>query len=126
MTSRSPSGAATSTQVSSNNKLAQRDWFRGSRLVPDGQPLADVYLKASRQCRKATLGGVIVFDKPAPPPGVNWTPIGPSVINSGFTAAGRVTCVLSGPAGTRVYAGAAAGGVWFSADGGRSWAPLDD
>jgi len=30
------------------------------------------------------------------------------------------------PGGNRVYAGAANGGVWFSANGGSDWSPLDD
>jgi hypothetical protein len=73
-------------------------------------------------------------EAPAPPGGagsVNWTPLGPSVIARG-QATGRPPCtgqiraLAVGPGGTRVYAGAANGGVWFTSDGGARWAPLDD
>src|SRR4051812_2770207 len=56
-----------------------------------------------------------------------WLPLGPSVLVEGGNAlrfAGRVRDVKRSPDGTRVYAAAANGGVWFSGDGGRSWAPL--
>lgn len=34
--------------------------------------------------------------------------------------------MVAGPNSSRVYAGAANGGVWFSADAGATWVPLDD
>jgi hypothetical protein len=39
---------------------------------------------------------------------------------------GRISAIAVGPNGSRVYAGAANGGVWFSSDGGANWNPLDD
>lgn len=129
MTSQSSTHAAATTAKEKEKngvKHERAEWFRRSRVGPHVRTLPGVYLKALRQRSKPGNGGVIVYDKPVPAPGVNWTPIGPSVINSGFTAAGRVTCLLAGPAGNRVYAGSADGGVWFSSDGGRTWTPLDD
>jgi len=69
------------------------------------------------------------------PPGqlgiVNWTSIGPSVVAHGQATthppvSGRIEAIAVGPAGARVYLGAANGGVWFSADAGATWSPLDD
>ena len=61
-----------------------------------------------------------------------WFPIGPTVMSNGQAGgnpnvAGRVLDVQVEPVkGQRLYAAAAGGGVWFSANGGRSWTPLDD
>ena len=47
-----------------------------------------------------------------------WQPIGPSNIG------GRVTCLACDPVQPdRLWAGSAGGGVWFSGDAGRTWAP---
>jgi hypothetical protein len=58
-----------------------------------------------------------------------WLPIGPSVILRGQASgsprvAGRVRDIKMSPDGSRIYAASANGGVWFSGDGGQSWAPL--
>src|SRR4029450_7674685 len=58
-----------------------------------------------------------------------WLPIGPSVILRGQASgsprvAGRVRDIKISPDGSRLYAASANGGVWFSGDGGQSWAPL--
>jgi hypothetical protein len=61
-----------------------------------------------------------------------WFPIGPSVMTHGQGAgdpnvAGRIRDLQVEPTqGMRIYAASATGGVWFSADGGQTWAPLDD
>jgi hypothetical protein len=125
--STTPVAATTAKEKEKNRVKHERaEWFRRSRVGPHVRTPPGVFLKAVRQRKKSGPGGVMIEDKPVPAPGLNWTPIGPSVINSGFTAAGRVTCLLAGPAGKRVYAGSADGGVWFSPDGGRTWTPLDD
>jgi hypothetical protein len=65
--------------------------------------------------------------QPGPGGSVNWTPIGPSVISDfGRPVSGRVTSIVVGPGGNRVYTAADNGGIWFSGDGGATWAPLDD
>jgi hypothetical protein len=61
-----------------------------------------------------------------------WFPIGPSSMTNGQAArspnvAGRIRDVQVEPAnGLRAYAASASGGVWFSADAGLTWNPLDD
>ena len=61
----------------------------------------------------------------------SWTPLGPSVQGKGDQTghpclSGRVTGLAVGPGGSRVYAGASNGGVWFSSDAGVTWTPLMD
>jgi hypothetical protein len=71
---------------------------------------------------------------PAPPGGpgsVNWTPLGPSVqAHSDATGnppvSGRVNGIAVGPSGMRAYAGTVDGGVWFTANGGILWQPLEE
>jgi len=61
-----------------------------------------------------------------------WFPIGPSVMTNGQAGghpnvAGRIRDLQVEPTqGLRAYAASAGGGVWFSADRGESWRPLDD
>jgi hypothetical protein len=61
-----------------------------------------------------------------------WFPIGPSVMVNGQATgnpnvAGRIRDLQVEPTqGLRVYAASASGGVWYSADRGVSWRPLDD
>jgi len=48
-----------------------------------------------------------------------WNLIGPTNIG------GRMTCAVTNPTDAdEIWAGAAGGGVWYSADAGRSWKPL--
>ena len=81
------------------------------------------YLRALQQKKRPPRS-------PVPAPGVNWTPIGPSVIGLGsgnsFTEVGRVSALVAGPGGQRVYAGGADGGVWISSNAGVTWSPLND
>lgn len=61
-----------------------------------------------------------------------WTPIGPSVMTNGQAdrtpnVAGRIRDLQVDPvAGQRIYVASASGGVWFSANAGASWNPVDD
>jgi hypothetical protein len=121
------------------DELQERaNWFVASRRDNKGR-VQRGFAKAvaqrrgiERKIRLQQLGHED-FGPPVPPGGsgsVNWTPIGPSVVAQGpggnTGVSGRVTSLAVGPAGARVYVGAANGGVWFSGDGGASWAPLDD
>jgi hypothetical protein len=68
---------------------------------------------------------------PVPPPANNWVPIGPSVLRKGQAAvlpatSGRTPAIAVAPGGTRIYIGAANGGVWRSDDTGRTWLSLMD
>jgi hypothetical protein len=76
--------------------------------------------------------------RPSPPDAstVNWTPLGPSVaaysekdVQPFLLSSGRVKALaacVSSTGVTRVYAGAANGGVWLSLDDGAAWKPLYD
>jgi hypothetical protein len=115
------------------------EWLVARRRGKDGELAPGVFGKAiakrrsiEKKVREQQLGRED-FGPPVPPGGagsVNWTPIGPSVVtwgaatNSGVS--GRVTSIAVGPGGSRVYVGAANGGVWLSEDGGAHWRPLDD
>lgn len=109
-----------------DDALARDEWFQSSRSGPERKNLRGVYLEASRQRHKLDARYAEFPGQPGGPGSVNWTPIGPSVISSGIVESGRITSLVVGPGGTRVYAGAANGGVWYSPDGGATWSPLDD
>ncbi|HEY1368903.1 MAG TPA: hypothetical protein VGF23_17405 [Gaiellaceae bacterium] len=58
-----------------------------------------------------------------------WLPLGPTVMLKGQAAnkprvSGRVRAIAVHPNGQRVYAAAANGGIWYSKDGGGSWASI--
>lgn len=61
-----------------------------------------------------------------------WFPVGPTSLTNGQAGgdpnvAGRIRDLAVDPTdGKRVYAATAGGGVWFSADAGASWRPLDE
>lgn len=68
--------------------------------------------------RKQRLFGSTPFINTAEPGGCAWLPIGPRNVN------GRIRCLAIHPTdGSILYAGAAAGGVWKTMDGGQSWKP---
>ena len=69
---------------------------------------------------------------PMVPQGVNWLPLGPTVVMNGQTGgnerqpvAGRVAGLAIGPGGTVIYAASANGGVFRSRDGALSWEAMD-
>jgi PKD repeat protein len=57
----------------------------------------------------------------------NWTSMGPTSSGGGYAGIGRLNCVAFSPDDSDViYAGAAAGGIWKSNDGGINWTPIGD
>jgi photosystem II stability/assembly factor-like uncharacterized protein len=68
---------------------------------------------------------------PVVPQGVNWLPLGPTVVMNGQTGAerqpvaGRVAGLAIGPGGAVIYAASANGGVFRSRDGALSWEAMD-
>ena len=75
--------------------------------------------------------GILPREAPVPPPANNWIPIGPSVLRQGQGAvrpavSGRTPAIAVAPGGTRIYIGAANGGVWRSDDTGQTWRSLMD
>lgn len=84
---------------------------RALRVVVAGVPVADAPVLATR-------GG------PAPAAGIalpKWEWLGPGNVG------GRTRGLVVHPKDPqRLWAGSAGGGIWHSADGGASWAPVDD
>jgi photosystem II stability/assembly factor-like uncharacterized protein len=75
---------------------------------------------------------VTKIDKCLPPATGQWVPRGPAPILNGQTpgnqpVSGRITALAPDPRDANVlYAAAAGGGVWKTADGGTHWLPLTD
>ncbi len=121
-------------QGESDDRAARMEWFLASRSDAKGEPLRRIFYKGSRQRRRIEFQPKGVGEPPQPPgPAgtVNWTPLGPTVIAHGQATgnppvSGRITSIVAGSSGSRAYAGAANGGVWFTSDGGTTWMPLDD
>jgi hypothetical protein len=111
-------------------------WFFERRHLADGTlPFAGL-ARGSRQKRAlelhATEARAPMLRSRVAGPAVDayWTPLGPAVVAHGQAAgrpivSGRIPSLAVGPGGTRVYAGSANGGVWFSEDSGASWTPID-
>ena len=56
-----------------------------------------------------------------------WTELGPFDVPNNSRGTGRINCVVFHPTDSNIiYAGAPAGGLWKSTDGGQSWLPLTD
>ncbi len=117
-----------------DNPKNRREWFLHSRRLRDGTLPHAIFSRGSAQRKRLERVPSLVraFDTPAtPPPPIApyWTPLGPSVVAHGQAkgnppVSGRVTSIAAGPGG-RVYIGTANGGVWFSADSGVTWTPID-
>lgn len=104
------------------------DWLLRPPLPFEGET------PAGQPPRVTTLPGGVVRN--APPTDASggapdeWVPIGPSVVLDGQAdrrprVSGRVRSIAVSEDGSRVYAGTALGGVWYSDDGGGRWMPLD-
>ena len=90
-------------------------WFAQSRVGPDGElPEPGARILAS-QVRQERLEAASLRA------GNSWFNLGPT------NFAGRLLAVAFDPTNaSRVYVGAASGGVWKSFDGGATWNPLTD
>ncbi|MFD9207092.1 hypothetical protein ACFVZM_12520 [Streptomyces sioyaensis] len=127
-----PTGQTTEGPIESDEVLERREWFYASRSDAEGKVLRDTYARAAARRKHLELRQAeLPPASPGGPGSVNWTPIGPSVVALGQATnnppvSGRVTAITAGPNSSRVYVGAANGGVWFSSDAGATWAPLDD
>ncbi len=97
-------------------------------------PAARPYALARRRADQAEAlrGTAAPRLAPGQPPGPAtdlWQPMGPGTTLRGLTDAdprvsGRIRDLAVSDDGTRIYAGAAGGGVWYSADSGTSWLPV--
>lgn len=129
---------ATPTPEREDHVDGRREWFAMGRAgAKAGDPHGTAYARAL-EAKRAMLAPLLA-DGGAGDPGLapggagsyNWTPLGPSVIgyvdaSRDYAYAGRITAIAPGPGNTRIYAGAANGGVWRSDDSGATWAPIDD
>jgi photosystem II stability/assembly factor-like uncharacterized protein len=90
-------------------KEEDNDWFMLQRAYPYDDIDPARYEQARRIIRQKVRSG-------NSPPATSWQSVGPSNIG------GRITSLAIDPTTTDVvYAGAAAGGVWKSTDGGGTW-----
>ncbi len=98
-------------EVAMRSTLAARE-----EAAPGGAPLAD------------TADAARAFPSAVDPTG-RWVPIGPSVVRRGQAVdrprvAGRIRDIAVDATGLRAYAATAQGGVWYTDDGGATWAPV--
>jgi hypothetical protein len=126
-----PGGSLVAAEEEDEDPLARDEWFYGQRAFPRASIPAGAYLRARRQAAKlpkfpflevAGAGAALQAAS-----SFAWTSIGPRPIDSPGTLddAGRVTSLAVQSAQT-VYAGAAAGGVWKTTNGGLNWNPVFD
>jgi PKD repeat protein len=99
-------------------KLFKRwEWYWQSRINPETGEFPDVsaldeYYKNLQENK--SLSG-------------NWTSMGPYTSPGGYFGLGRLNCVAFVPGSTNeYYAGAASGGIWYTADDGVTWVNLND
>ena len=79
-----------------------------------------------RACRRRGAG---TLGEPTVSATDRWVPIGPSVVRRGQAVdrprvSGRIRDLAVHRDGTRAYAATARGGVWYTDDGGSTWAPV--
>jgi photosystem II stability/assembly factor-like uncharacterized protein len=94
-------GAGTAVRFAGTHKRRSA-WFQAR----ESWPMREMVVEAAPRTEAADVA-------------VRWVPVGPSNIG------GRMTCVVCHPEDPRrLWAGAAGGGVWRSADGGLTWESL--
>jgi len=126
--------------------MARYDWPAGPYSYDDqaGRASHLVQLRPPADLRRSDVPLPTAMTAPAPvrprlvpynePSGAQnlWFPIGPSVMRKGQATgrpmvAGRIRDLQVEPAqGKRIYAASGSGGLWFSADRGATWRPLDE
>ncbi|GAA4587018.1 hypothetical protein BJY16_008102 [Actinoplanes octamycinicus] len=79
---------------------------------------------------QAALDEAMATRQPPADDGARWVPIGPSVVRKGQAVdhprvTGRIRDLAVAPTGRRAYAASAKGGVWYTGDGGATWASVD-
>jgi len=114
----------------------RQEWLQERRGVPGGTLPLDFFARASRQKRTmekqaAEVRALRFAAAAAPPVDPYWIPLGPSAVAHGQATdhpvvSGRVTTLVVGPGGNRVYLGSANGGIWYSENSGASWNSIDE
>jgi photosystem II stability/assembly factor-like uncharacterized protein len=113
-------------EVESDDADRREDWFRFERAYPSGEIPPDARRRAWESRPGREKG-----DKALPLSLFAWTPIGPGP-TEGFVpqwgvTSGRINAVAVHPTSPNVIlVGASTGGIWRSADGGATFAPVSD
>jgi photosystem II stability/assembly factor-like uncharacterized protein len=103
-----------------SNKLPDF-WFMRQRLSGDAIPAGVLGRELQRFRRDNKVESTKRADKGVDAAPGTWTQVGPENVG------GRITALALDPNDDqRVWAGAAAGGVWRTTDGGTSWTPVFD
>lgn len=99
------------------------EWFWSTRLLPDGTlPPADINQVEWQAYLDKHPEAAAADNTPA-----NWTSMGPTTSNSGYFGLGRINCMAFHPTNSSIFwAGAPAGGLWKTTNGGSNWTPLTD
>ncbi len=108
---------------------ARMAWFYGQRAYPHATLPAGARTKAWQQFQARLAAEQAARSRVHSNTDVgSWQLAGPSSMN-GFwgTNSGRISAIAVDPTNNQiVYAGAAQGGIWKTANGGGSWTPLTD
>ena len=113
-----------------DNPHAAQDWFYGQRARPYPAIPAMAWTGA---LRRSSLPSVMPYRAGLRAlAATSWTAIGPAPTGATPNTdvfgsnSGRVTALAFDASNNILYAGAAEGGLWKTADGGSTWAPLTD
>ncbi len=98
--------------------------FDAGAVADAAQALVDAPPTAAPKARRAALPKGFPDRRRT-----RWVPIGPSVARRGQAGGrprvnGRIRDIAVSSDGSRAYAASAMGGVWYSSDGGATWAPV--
>ena len=100
------------------------EWYWQNRVNTDGSfPPAGIGIDAFNQYlkNKNRNGGQRSLNT------ANWTSVGPSQSDGGYSGTGRINALAFHPSNANiVFAGAAGGGLWKSTDGGLTWFTTTD
>ena len=112
-----------------NYPSARMAWFYGQRAYPLPKIPSGARMKAWRQMQARLTAEKAARSRGGRESDVgSWQLIGPAVMNGYWGInSGRVSAIAVDPTDNQiVYAGAAQGGVWKTANAGASWTPLTD
>jgi photosystem II stability/assembly factor-like uncharacterized protein len=99
----------TPTQTLTTHKV-RSTWFQAREAWPVREAPVQTLIRERTR---------VAVEMPPAPGLAEWSPVGPANIG------GRMTCAVCAPAAPeQLWAGAAGGGIWHSADAGQSWQPL--
>ncbi|MFM8771708.1 MAG: T9SS type A sorting domain-containing protein [Candidatus Kapaibacterium sp.] len=112
-------------KVKINKQFRRWEWFWQSRVMPDGTlPTSAVYLNELQHLQERKASEDVMAPK-------TWKELGPIAPDmpsalSTWNGIGRVNCIeFSRKDPNVLYAGAAAGGIWKTTNGGTLWRPLN-